>query len=217
MVRVLGAMDTPNPLDIEPQAPAASAFIDGMATGSFGIRLAGRLIDTLVGGAMGFVGGIIGVVVAGLLAAMGQVESNWLEKIQSSGGGFVASALWGGLASLLYHSVSEGVGGTSVGKLILGFRVVREDLHPVGFGSAVIRSLAYFVDAFFFGMPAYQSMQNGPYNQRLGDKWGKTVVIKASAIPENLRRSTGLMLLGLACGMSAQALVMALSMISKVM
>lgn len=210
-------MDTSNPLDAERQASTDFPFIDGMATGSFGIRVAGRLIDALVGAAMGFVGGFIGVVGAGILAAMGQVEGHFLEKLQGAGGGGVASALWGGLASLLYHSVSEGVGGTSVGKLILGLRVVRRDLQPVGFGSAVIRSLAYLVDAFFFGIPAYQSMQASPYNQRLGDKWGKTIVIKASAIPENLRRSRGVMLLGLACGMITQALVIALAMISKVL
>ena len=34
------------------------------------MRMAGRLIDTFVGAAMGFVGGIIGVVVAGILAAI---------------------------------------------------------------------------------------------------------------------------------------------------
>jgi hypothetical protein len=111
--------------------------------------------------------------------------------------------------------VSEGVGGTSIGKVVLGYRVVTEKLQPCGFGSAVIRSLAYFVDAFFFGVPAYQSMQNGPYNQRYGDKWAKTIVLKAAAIPPAGRRSGVLVAIGLACGMMAHGFIMALSVVAK--
>ncbi len=129
----------------------------------------------------------------------------------------LASTLWGLLASLLYHSVSEGVGGTSLGKLSLGYRVIGEDSKPCGFGAAALRSLAYFADAFFFGIPAYQSMKDNPNNQRLGDKWAKTIVIKASAAPASAVRSSGLVAVGLMGGMAAHVTVMAISVIAKVL
>jgi hypothetical protein len=46
--------------------------------------------------------------------------------------------------------------------------------------AALIRDLAYHIDALFFGLIGYTSMQAGPLNQRYGDVWGKTVVVKTS-------------------------------------
>jgi len=41
-----------------------------------------------------------------------------------------------------------------------------------------ISDLAYSIDALFSGLIGYQSMQKGPLQQRYGDIWGKTVVVK---------------------------------------
>ena len=49
-------------------------------------------------------------------------------------------------------------------------------------GGALGRSLAYFIDALFCGLVAYWVMSDSRWQQRLGDRWGKTIVMKASDI-----------------------------------
>ncbi len=196
---------------------SSNVAIEPMATGGFGIRFAGRLIDMVAGMVSGLVGGIIGGIVLAVLAQMGTVGPDWVQKVGNVGSSLLSSIAWGLLGGILYASVSEGVGGTTFGKWVLGYRVVQEDLKPCGFGAALKRSVAYLVDAFFFGLPAYNAMQNGAYNQRLGDKWAKTMVVKTSALPASARRSGGLIALGLLCGMFAQVVVSVISIVSKAM
>lgn len=184
-------------------------------TGGFGIRFAGRLIDWVLHLMLGFVGGVIGTIVAAVLAAVGVLGPDWLARTQEVGMGW--NLFWGIVAASMYEVACEGIAGTSVGKLVLGYRVVTTDLRPCTPLKALMRSLAYYVDALFFGVVAYNAMSSSPLNQRLGDKWADTVVVKSAALPASARRSTGLVALGLLSGIAIHALAMACSVVLSAM
>ncbi len=79
----------------------------------------------------------------------------------------------------LYFAIFENLYGATLGKLVLGMRVVMENGEPCTFGAAFIRSLFRYIDGLFFGIPAYSSMK-APLYQRLGDKPAKTIVVDAT-------------------------------------
>ena len=94
-----------------------------------------------------------------------------------------------GLVALLYHFVSELLTGTTLGKRILGLRVVGADARPVGAGAIAIRTAFRVVD----GLPAVYLLgvivaAATPNQQRVGDIVAKTrVVADADAIDQSPR------------------------------
>jgi uncharacterized RDD family membrane protein YckC len=179
----------------------------------FGIRVIARLIDIVYGLILGFVIGVIVGVIFAILAHLGKLSSDWPTLVrQNRISGFALSLL----GALLYHAVSEGIGGVTLGKTICGLRVVQMDGRPVTFKGAFMRDLAYYWDGLFFGVIAYNSMEKGPLHQRYGDVWGKTVVVKSSAFQPEPRRSPFRMFLGICIGSLPWAALLALGMIIKV-
>jgi hypothetical protein len=77
--------------------------------------------------------------------------------------------------------------GQSLGKRIMGIRVVRNDGAPVDPGSSFLRNLLRFVDTFLFFCPiAFVSMAAGRGFRRLGDWVAGTLVVytsKSLALP----------------------------------
>lgn len=82
--------------------------------------------------------------------------------------GFVAGSLWGSevessaafqstivvftlLFALLYTAVLHAGPGQTIGKMLVGVRVVALDGEPLGFGPALLRSLAYLVSLMPLG------------------------------------------------------------------
>lgn len=98
-----------------------------------------------------------------------------------------------------YHVASEWIGGATIGKLVLGLRVRNTELGRCTLGGAIIRTLGYFVDALFFGLVAYLVMKESPRKQRLGDQWGKTVVVEAPSLPPDAD-DVGRIVLGICLG-----------------
>src|SRR6266851_4800838 len=97
-------------------------------------------------------------------------------------------ALFSGLLIGILLAIGEGFHGSTPGKLLLSMVVVQEDGSPCRPGSAWIRSLAYIIDALFFGLIGYLNMQKSPQQQRHGDEWAHTVVCHRSKVaPQNLR------------------------------
>ncbi len=90
-----------------------------------------------------------------------------------------------------YHWICEGLHGSTLGKLICGIVVVSEDGKRCGMKAAAGRSLAYYVDGLFFGLVGYFSMRESPKQQRLGDKWNDTMVVKRSDVVPQVLRSSG--------------------------
>ena len=146
-----------------------------LATGSpagFWIRAAARFIDTLAGMALGLVSGALGPTI---VALMGHHLSGRMALFTP---GKLALTFVG---PILYHSIAESMGGATLGKLACGLRVVGEDFRPASLGATVIRSVSYFVDAFCFAIVAYLSMQGSSLQQRLGDKWAHTIVVRVAS------------------------------------
>jgi uncharacterized RDD family membrane protein YckC len=82
------------------------------------------------------------------------------------------------LFSVLYFTLSEGWFGASLGKTFLSMRVLKTDGRPCDIKSAFIRELFRFIDGFFGGIPAANSMK-WPLHQRLGDRAANTVVVSS--------------------------------------
>jgi uncharacterized RDD family membrane protein YckC len=174
------------PYDDAPQGDPSVSLTANLQPAGFGIRFLARFVDAIAAAIFGAIGGVIGGMTIGVLAAIGSVSAGWEQRLgEQSLAGFGL----GMIASLLYHSFSEGLGGASVGKLICGLRVLRDDGRPCTVMKALGRSLAYFIDAFFFGLVAYGSMSKSPMQQRYGDKWAGTFVVKASSVPAVSYRS----------------------------
>ena len=78
----------------------------------------------------------------------------------------------------LYFAIFEWLFGATLGKLVLGMRVVMENGDSCSLGGALIRAFFRYIDGLLFAIPAYYTMKH-PLYQRIGDKSAKTIVIAA--------------------------------------
>jgi uncharacterized RDD family membrane protein YckC len=77
-----------------------------------------------------------------------------------------------------YYIVCESATGATLGKRIVGIRVVGEDGEHVTFGAAVVRNLLRFVDALFFYFVGFIFAILSTRGQRLGDRAAHTIVVR---------------------------------------
>jgi uncharacterized RDD family membrane protein YckC len=80
--------------------------------------------------------------------------------------------------TLGYYIVCESATGATLGKRIVGIRVVGEDGEAVTFGAAVVRNLVRVVDALFFYFVGFISAILSQRGQRLGDRAAHTIVVR---------------------------------------
>lgn len=164
----------------------------------FGIRLGARVIDTLFGNLiMAGLAGLVGGIALAVLHQMGRAPDNWVELLQASNYWSYVYSILGGI---FFHTLAEGMGGTTIGKLCCGLRVVQQDGGPCRFVPAFKRSLAYLMDALFFGLIAWESMKKSGLRQRHGDVWAKTVVVKKSIFTPTPQPAVWKMVLGILLG-----------------
>jgi uncharacterized RDD family membrane protein YckC len=154
----------------------------------FGVRAGARVIDMVIHNVVAVVVTFGLAFVVAIYAAIAQVPGQ--ELIERLGRMTVLSILAALVASVAYHWVAEGLHGSSPGKMILGLAVLSEDGQPCGSRAALLRSLAFFVDGLVFGVPAYTSMRDSPQQQRYGDKWARTIVVRRRSVPAAHLRST---------------------------
>jgi len=194
----------PPPYGAQPFSFGGYAGTLGVIEGvSFGPRFLARLFDLVVhyivsifaGLVFGFLLGIIGT-------AMGKPLSPMLTKLQHLGFATYGLAF---LGSVAYHSVCEGMHGSTLGKLALSMVVVREDGSPCRFDNALLRSFGYIVDALFFGAVGYFAMKDDPQHQRYGDQWAHTIVCKRAGVRPDSLRDGGRFVLALFVAMTADA------------
>ena len=166
------------------QSVAAAARIDAthVQYGKFAVRAGARLIDYI----FEIILSMAGAFAAGILVAL--VSGPQALSNAQRGSTFAVSIGVGLLGNIAYFALGDGVGGATLGKVLLGLRVRKADLTPCRFSNALGRSLAFYVDSFFFGMIAYVAMQNSPREQRLGDKWANTVVVRDASLPPDAPR-----------------------------
>jgi uncharacterized RDD family membrane protein YckC len=116
-------------------------------------------------------------VVVGLLTGGGYSE-------HSPGYSSVGIDVGGGAFMLLlalgigYYVACEALTGMTVGKGMVGIRVVGDTGERVTFGAAVLRNLLRLIDAFFFYLVAFVFALQSPLRQRLGDRLAHTVVVR---------------------------------------
>ena len=104
----------------------------------------------------------------------------------SSAEGGMASASLGTLGTLLYlilafayFTLLEGYRGQTLGKMLLGIKVVREDNGEVpGIGAAAIRTVLRLIDGIFAYLVGFIAIQISSKNQRLGDMAANTLVVR---------------------------------------
>ncbi|MDP9193784.1 MAG: RDD family protein [Acidobacteriota bacterium] len=134
-----------------------------------------------------FVALICGVLAGFLEAATGRPASDMIESMQRTTFiGWIGSFI----ATLAYHSLFEGVAGSTVGKRMLGLQVIAADGTPMRFVQAVKRSLAFAVDALFFGAIAAMAMSDSLEKQRVGDRWAETRVVRRRSLPVEMHPPT---------------------------
>ena len=78
--------------------------------------------------------------------------------------------LWLVVVWFIYFPIIESIRGQTLGKLILGLRVVTKNGNPITFLQAFKRHLVDMIDFFFFGIVAFIAIKNTPDHQRLGSK-----------------------------------------------
>jgi uncharacterized RDD family membrane protein YckC len=177
----------------------------------FWIRFLARSVDIASAVAVGFLAPIVALIV---LAIRGEPSepARWIAIMgELSLMGFIVSYL----GSTLCYSISEFIGGVSLGKLVCGLRVVSEDFAPVSFRGALIRSAVLPIDGLFLGLVAYGSMKQSPLAQRLGDSWGGTTVVVKRRFPAASRAPLEV-LLGLSLGLGAWVGVRAIWLVVRV-
>jgi uncharacterized RDD family membrane protein YckC len=70
--------------------------------------------------------------------------------------------------------------GATVGNLIVGLKPIsiNNDGNEIGFTQSFKRHFLDIIDMFCFGLVACIAIKNTEKNQRLGDLWAKTIVVK---------------------------------------
>ena len=96
--------------------------------------------------------------------------------------GSMSASLPAGVVSvvgILYFIVLEGFMGATLGKLLLGIRVVKLDGSRIGLGAAIVRNLLRIIDAlptaYILGAILIWTSSR---KQRLGDRVARTVVVR---------------------------------------
>lgn len=176
-----------------------------------------RALAQVIDGVVHFFVAVATGVTAGLLVAIGAAVQGTspdpsIERLSANTLlGFAAAFI----GSTAMHTLSEGLHGSTLGKRLCGIIVINEDGGPATLLGAFKRSLAYFVDALFFGLVAAQKMAESPKRQRIGDIWGKTMVVRIATLEPAARRS-GLRFAGAALlGLAADSLAIFLELASR--
>ena len=158
----------------------------------------------------------VGFVVAVILIVMDQMNgTNLIQRLQDQPSITLAGFLLGNIAIILYHTILEGIHGSTLGKLILGLTVLDTNLRPCGPTAAALRSIAVLADGLVFGGVAAMSMQNSDTNQRLGDRWAKTVVVRRKSAPRESLRSPVVFFSSFLLGSLVVATLVALTVVVK--
>lgn len=150
------------------ELPAESIFESTPATHMS--RLLALVIDVII------IWGIV-LLLTGILSDNGVSDTsrgpsfgNQPEESDSTGEFFVTS--------LLYFVICERATGKTVGKKMMGIKVVNKyDGESIGTWQSFGRNLLRYLDLILFGLIGLISMEKSDQNQRVGDRAMSTIVI----------------------------------------
>ena len=153
----------------------AQAFPTTLGTTTMDVHVTGRRILAII------VDGIIVGLPTGLMGAMLGVVSSGGGEVSASLEG--AAGLFAALVSVVlyfgYYVLMEGYLGQTLGKMLLGIKVVREDDGGVpGVKAAAIRTVLRIVDGLFSYLVGFIAVLASAKNQRLGDMAAHTLVVR---------------------------------------
>jgi uncharacterized RDD family membrane protein YckC len=116
-------------------------------------------------------------IVVGLLSGGGYTETG--DGYANAGINLGGNAFWLLVALAVgYYAVCEAATGATLGKRMVGIRVVSEDGERLTFGAAVVRNLLRLVDCLFFYLVGAIFALTSPRGQRLGDRAAHTLVVR---------------------------------------
>lgn len=150
----------------------------------FWIRAAARILDWGVLGVLGFVTGLVMIFIAFVIeGATGRPAAPFMASLERMTLiGWIGSTI----ATMAYHACFEGTAGSTIGKRLLQLQVMSVTGQPIGFMQGVKRSIAFVVDALFFGAVGWQVMSNSPEKRRFGDNWAGTRVVHRRSLSPQL-------------------------------
>ena len=117
-------------------------------------------------------------IVVGLLSGGGYASSGGGHS--DAGVNVGGNAVWLLLAlGVAYYVFCEAATGATLGKRMVGIRVVGEDGEPITFAASLVRNLLRVVDALFFYLVGFLFAVMSSRGQRLGDRAAHTIVVRA--------------------------------------
>jgi uncharacterized RDD family membrane protein YckC len=131
-----------------------------------------RIIATIVDGLV--IGALYNIMAAtfGTITTVG-AATHWRATMP------VAANVAYGVLVALYYILLEGYLGKTVGKMLVGIRVVRETTGELpGLGRAAVRTALRLVDGLFSYLVAFIVVLASPKRQRLGDMAAQTLVVR---------------------------------------
>lgn len=169
-----------------------SSLATELLPGTFGIRALAWFLDSLIHTVIAAAVGATGGLLVALLGSAGLASAGWQERLGAASWLTYTCSFAGGI---VYHAIGSAYGGSTLGKLACGLRVLREDGGPCTLMKGLGRSVAFYLDAQLFGFIGWTSMSKSRMLQRYGDRWAGTIVV-------NARQSTGLPRAGSATGIA---------------
>ena len=116
-------------------------------------------------------------ILVGLLSGGGYTERG--NGYANAGVNLGGNVFWLLLAlGLGYYIVCEAATGMTLGKRMVGIRVVGEDGEQLTFGAAIVRNLLRLVDCLFFYLVGALFALTSSRGQRLGDRAAHTLVVR---------------------------------------
>lgn len=141
-----------------------------------GARAVAQLVDGIISLLVfTIVGGASALVLGGGVAAL--TRSPVATMVTVGPAAMLVGGLAGGAVPILLEWAWNG---ETVGKRLVGIRVVSLDGHRLGLGAAVTRNLLAGVDAAFFALVGLVAMATSPARQRVGDRVAGTIVVRAA-------------------------------------
>jgi len=111
------------------------------------------------------------------------------DAIQQLRNGKFLLIVCGTVGMVLYGSLCESIHGSTLGKRLMGFVVLHESKRACGFWAALGRQWAFLVDSLLCGLVGGYAMSGNLREQRYGDRWCRTVVVRRKSAPPNALRS----------------------------
>jgi uncharacterized RDD family membrane protein YckC len=138
---------------------------------AFDVHVTGRRVLAIIADGLLLGVAFSAISVLARIVGIGEADAPLFVGYTWAGGFFVLA--------MAYYTLMEGYRGQTVGKMLFGIRVVREDGGDVpGLKAAAIRSLLRVVDGLFGYLVGFVAVVASQKNQRLGDMAARTLVVR---------------------------------------